>query len=74
MKFQTLSFLIGISGAEQVQGMEKTVKAHKLLLWKAKGRTCRFPVVLRSQTQAARLLCILLSAWMFVCFVLLRVV
>jgi hypothetical protein len=50
MKFQILSFLIGISAAEQVKGMDKTVKAHTLIFWKAKGKNCRSPGVLRSQT------------------------
>jgi hypothetical protein len=69
MKFQTLSFLIGISAAEQVKGMEKAVKAHTPLFWKAEGRTRRPPVVFRSQTTACGRQIALHPAEMFVCFV-----
>jgi hypothetical protein len=69
MKFQTLSFLIRISAAEQVKRMEKTVKAHTLYSEKLKEEPTdpRWSCGLRLKPAAARLLWILLTAWRFVC-------
>jgi hypothetical protein len=50
MKFQTLSFRIGITAVRQVKGMEKTGEVHTLLVWKAKGKKPPIPVAVRCKT------------------------